>query len=76
MDLGAVVILLAVLAGGFAMGTALNLLRPRDEESAATFEAHRGRVLDRLRASRPSRTSPVGSDSHPVLREPDPALRR
>jgi len=72
MDLGAVVILLVVLVGGLALGTTLNLLRPRDEESAAAFTQHRGRALAWVRARRPSR---AGTESHRVRGQSRPALR-
>jgi len=75
MDLGAVVILLVVLVSGLALGTTLNLVRPRDEDSAAAFTQHRSRALAWLRARRQSRASRAGTESHRVRRQSGPALR-
>ena len=54
MDLEVVVIFVGILVGGFALGTVLNVVRPRDDEAAAMHRYLARRALgwlpDRLQS--------------------------
>lgn len=72
MDLGMVGTYGLLMTGGLALGTLLNVLRPRDREAAATYRRQARRAVavlpDRWRTSRSALPDGVGQVGHPLRR--------